>query len=196
MNEKKSNSHASGGKVRQKWDSEGATYCWDIHLDKNHPANSIEKLRGYSKARGQSEAQDKDYLLRRKIGMLFQNAYFQRMTRIDFFVILSFNRYEKILTLYPTYYNVAELAHEEIYKKHGKWLDAIYQRIRSGGPIVDLLPKVKKAVTNKDQYLDIDRYDFKNVGQVYAHAANLHRYGHAPGAIENFIRGYKSKKGW
>lgn len=193
---KKKHEPHGGGKHKPKWSSEQATYCWDIWLDPNHPLNDVEKLRGYSKAIGQSEAQDKDYLLQRKIAMLFRNNYFERMLQIDFFLTNGLNQYEKILELYPRYYNIMELNHDVIWKKHGTWLQSLYERIKTGKGIEDIIPGVKRSVQNKDEFLDPNRREFKDIAQLYTYAAKLSQHGHAPGAVHHFIDTVKRKKGW
>lgn len=186
------------------WDWQHSTYYWKIYLNKNHPSNNpnIQFLTGYSKKIGQNEAQDKENLLRRKIFSLCRNGYFQKMLRIEFYQkvgeMLNNKTAPLILTVYPDYYNIAEQNHDIVFKKHGVWLQEFYYRLQTRQDITDMMPNSKDRNSNvkQDDYLNIHKYDFKNVGALYQHAAKLLNYGHAEGAVTHFIREYKSLKQW
>lgn len=187
-------------KLRQKWDTEFSTYFWQIHMDYKHVFNTTPMLTGYSKVRDQSEAQDKDYLLRRKICMLFKNGYFERMKRVEFFFktaeVMDKRKAEKILICFPKTYDIPEANHDIIFKKHGMWLKTFYELINSGQSIDDILPKVRREGVDKDQFLNVESHEFPSTGHLYAYAARLSAHGHPPGAVEHFIRQYKQRKGW
>lgn len=182
-----------------KWDTFYSTYYWVIHLDKNHPANTTEKLVGYSKRVGEHEAQDKDQLLKRKILNLFLNSYFKRMTRIEFFMRTEFaidkKRDPNILNLFPTHYDIPELNHDIVFKRWGVFLKDFYDRVNKNKSMDGILPKAR-GLKNPDDFLNTDNYEFKNVGQLYAHAARCITHGHPPGAVNDFILKYKILRGW
>lgn len=186
-------------KTRPGWDTEFSTYFWLIHLDLDHPYNNTDKITGYSKYRFQDEAQDKDYLLRRNIAMLFKRGYFERMHRVEFFQrvdpLLDKMRSPKILVCYPHHYDIPEFNHDVIYKKFGPWLHAFYECVNTGKAIDELIPAVKKGV-DKDEFINPFRFDFKSVAHLYAHATRLLRHGHAQGEVEAFIRKCKELKKW
>lgn len=182
-----------------KWDTFYSTYYWNIHLDLNHPQNSIEVLTGYSKKVGESEAQDKEQLLKRKIINLFLNSYFKRMFRIDFFMRTEFvidkKRDPKILVIYPDHYDIPEANHDVIYKKFGVFLKEFYDRIDQHRSMDGILPK-GRAFISGDQFLNPDNYKFKTVGHLYAHASRCSIHGHPPGEVEAFILKVKALNNW
>jgi hypothetical protein len=187
--------------IRQEWDTEFSTFWWIIHLNRSHALNSpsVERITGYSKYRNQSEAQDKEYVLKRKIAMLYKRGYFDRMRYVEFHYrqteVIDRNRDPLILFCFPHYYDIPPAHHDTIYKKFGSWLQLFYDRINKRAPIDDIVPAVRKG-TNKDDFIDPSKYNFADVAQLYAHAARLTRHGHAPGAVESFIKEYKSRRQW
>lgn len=188
-------------KIALKWDTTYATYYWKIFLDPKHSRNnpSVEHISGYSKVVLQSEALDIDNLLRRKIHNLLINGYFPRMKRIEFWQRKNFciNKSEdpKILILYPTHYDIPEDNHDVIFKKHGVWLKEFYDAYLNNRSTEHLFIKGKKPMSN-DEFLNIHRFNFNGLPQLYSHAARLLTHGHPEGAVNDFIRKYKELKQW
>lgn len=194
---------ANNTPVRSQWDTQASTFFWLIHMNKKHPDNSpnVEKITGYSKYRNGFEAQDKDYLLKRKIGMLYTNRYFDRMTSCEFYLnnsgILDKKHAPRILVCYPHHYNIPVEQHDEMYKRFGVWLEEFYNCIRKGDSIEKIIPSVRTGKKmNRDHFIDPSNFSFANPGQLYTHAAKLHQYGHPSGAVEAFILKVKQTKGW
>jgi len=181
------------------WDTKASTYYWTIELDQNNPANTIPKISGYSKVEGQNEATDKANMLKRKILNLYTNGYFKRCVRIDIYqntgVYIDKKLDPCILNLYPTSYNIPTQNHDVIYKIFAPFLNEFYQRINANKSLDNILPVYRK-IKSQDQFLDIHAYNFKNIGQLYSHAARLSINGHPEGAVSNFIKMYKDKQKW
>jgi len=191
-------------KTREKkgsWDVFESTYYWIIYFDITNPANTAESITGYSKKIGQREAIDKDYLLKKKIVNLQKNGYLipQRVNRIEIFIrigaFIDKRTDPKILTLYPTHYVIPELNHSSIDKKWGAWLKSFYQRVINNLSLEDILPTYRRP-NSTDDFLDVTKYNFLTQAHLYTHVAKLYKYGHPPGAIENFINKYKEIKRW
>lgn len=184
-----------------KWDKANSTYYWHIYLNPLHTANNptVEYLTGYSKVEYQSEAQDKEALLKRKIFTLYQYGYFDRMKKISFFARIDTMVNKSvdpcILELYPTYYNIPEANHDIVYKKWGIFLHDFYDRINTKKSMDGLLPRTTKGA-NKDTFLNVNNYNFKDIAQLYAHSTRCLRHGHPQGMVEDFIRRYKTLKNW
>lgn len=183
-----------------KWDTFYSTYWWNIYLDPEHPDNTTERLTGYSKKEGESEAQDKDQLLKRKILNFYLNGYFKRIKYIEFFLraenMIDKKRDPKILLIYPDHYDIPEMNHDVIFKKFGAFLHDFYDRVQHNKDMNAMLPKGNKKITSKDDFLNTEKQFFKSIAHLYAHAARLLRYGHAPGEVEAFIQRYKQLKSW
>lgn len=184
---------------RGTWDTMYSTYFWKIHLDKTDPRNTAECLTGYSKMLNESEAQDKDYLLKRKIVNLFTNGYLTKATRIEFFArvgtVVDKSKDPNILIVYPTHYDIPELNHSVIYKKFGVWLTDFFYRINNKKSMDDILPAIRKP-KSKDDYMNIERHQFSTVAQLYTYSAKLLVHHHPQGEVDNFILKYKQKRGW
>lgn len=181
------------------WDTIYSSFYWQINLNRAHEFNTAEKLTGYSKRVGESENQNKDLLLKRKIVNLLLNGYFNRMNSIEIFQRTEFcidkKRDPKIIILYPTHFDLPELNKELILKKYGAWLKQLYDFIQQKKDVRDLLPANKKPVS-KEEFLNINRYHFTSVAQLYSHAARLLVNGHAEGQVNHFINSYKQLKNW
>lgn len=190
-------------KSRPQWDTLHSSYFWIIYLNPNYEGartNTTDKLTGYSKRVGESENQDKDQLLKRKIINLFQNSYLDRSLKIEFYARTGFaidkSKDPLILTLYPTYYDIAELNHEAVLKRFGVFLKQFYdEKTKTAPDFKKLLPGARKMVS-KDEFLNIDKYDFKTLSQLYGHATRLLTHGHPIGEVNHFINEYKARKQW
>lgn len=187
-----------------KWDTKGSTYYWIITLDPNYQQdgkyiNSVNVLTGYSKVESQHETTDKVHLLKRKIITLYTNGYLKRAIKIQFFkntgVYIDKNLDPNFLTIYPNKYDIASHNHDAVYKQFGTFLDTFYDKISKNESLDNVLPVYKKAKTH-DDFTNPNNYDFKGIGQLYAHASRLSLNGHPAGVVEHFIREYKIKKGW
>lgn len=184
-----------------KWDTEHSTFYWRIYLDPNHAQNNpdVKHLDGHSKQRHQKENSDLVILLRRKIINLHNNGYFKRMQRIaikqktDF--AIDKRKDPTILILYPTHYEIPPLNQATILKLHGSWLERFYECINKNLSMESLLPTGRKIVS-QDQYLDITKFHFRNIAQLYSHAARLLLNGHPEGSVNHFIERYKELKKW
>ena len=182
------------------WDKISASYYWVIYLNPNHKHNHVESLTGYSKVYDQREREDKTELLKSKILMLFQNDFLnpERVLKIDIFQradeLVNKKTDPLILTLYPDHYNINKLNETLILNKYGQFLEEFYKRLRLKLSMEGLVMSKRKP-TNKDEYLNPSK-EFKSLQQLYSYAANLLRYGHAPGAVEQFIFKVKTRYNW
>lgn len=190
----------STNKAAGYWDTLTSSYYWNINLNPLHPQNTTPLLVGYSKKVNQSEAQNKEQLLKRKILNLYNNGYFDRCKSIELFMrvdaIINKKLDPCIIVLYPTHYDIKELNHNIIYKKFGSFLNEFYERIKLKKDLADLLPNTRKLYKSNDDLFKIELYNFANVGQLYTKAANFLRYGHPQGIVEDFINKYKTSKNW
>lgn len=184
---------------RGTWDTIYSTYFWKIHLDKDNPNNLAESLSGYSKKIGENEAQDKEYLLKKKIVNLYTNGYFTKATHIQFFCkvgpLIDKSRDPKIITLYPTHYVIEQFNFEIVNKKWGRWLTDFYFRINNNKSLDDILPALRRP-KSKDDYLDITKQHFTSEAQLYNYCAKLSLHGHPPGEVKHFIEKYRELRKW
>lgn len=186
-----------------KWDMMYSTFYWKIHLDPNYEWNGQRNFQpwlfGYSKVCFQSEAEDKDYLLRKKIFNLFTNSYFKKMLKIEIWMrvdpIVDKKRDPKILILYPKHFDIPEDNYDYTYKRHGNFLHEFYDCLNAGKSVEHLQPKANNSV-NKDEWLNIHKWNFSDVKALWAHANRLIYNGHPEGAVKHFMSEYKSLKGW
>lgn len=184
-----------------KWDKANSTYYWHIYLDRMNTSNNpnVEYLVGYSKVEYQSEAADKEALLKRKIFTLFNYGYFKRIKKICFYARIEsmVNKHTDpcILILYPSHYDIPEMNHDVVYKKWGQFLHDFYDRINANKSMEGILPRSTKG-GNADDFLKVENYNFKDVAQLYAHSTRCLRHGHPQDRVEDFIRRYKSMKNW
>lgn len=184
------------------WDIFYSSYYWIINLDPKHPTNTTDRLTGYSKKVNQSENQDRELLLRRKIVNLFLNGYLNRATSIQIFArkgdIIDKRTDPQILVLTLNSYSFGAAYEQTMLKLHGQWLENFYSLIRRKAPDSDyknLVPIQRKPVS-KDEFLNVSNYSFTSIDQLYSHAARLARHGHAEGQINHFIHTYKQLKNW
>lgn len=186
-------------KVKKTWDTHYATYYWNIFLKPEY-CNGATVLTGYSKKCEQNEAQDKIMLLRKKIVSLYTNGYLLKSERIEFFMRKDFvinKRIDpKILILQGSNYNFPEESHEYMFKNHGEFLKNFCYEITRAKPDLELLVPRSRKMANQDDFLNVQKCSFQNEGQLYSYASRLINYGHAPGAVNNFIHQYKSLKNW
>lgn len=184
---------------RGDWDKIYSSYYWKINLDPKVPTNRVPDITGYSKKIDEQEAQDKDYLLRKKIINLYTNGYFTKATHIEFYqrtgIVINKNSDPKILVIYPTHYAIPDLNFALINKKHGRFLTEFYDRLKTGKDLSDLLPAIRR-VKSKDDFLDIHKQDLPTESHLYNYAARLSLHGHPSGAVTNFINSYKEMKRW
>lgn len=187
-------------KKQLNWDKISASYYWVIYLNPNHKHNHVETLTGYSKVYDQREREDKSELLKSKILMLFQNDFLnpERVNKIDIYQradeLVNKKTDPLILTLFPDHYNINKLNEAIILNKYGQFLEEFYKRVRYKLSMEGLVMSKRKP-TNKDEYLNPAK-EFKSLQQLYSYAANLLRYGHAPGAVEQFIFKVKARYNW
>lgn len=179
------------------WDTLYSTYFWKINLDPL--SNDVEYLMGHSQKMGEREAQDKDYLIRKKIINLYNYGYFNRSLSIEIYQragsVIDKRTDPMIIKLYPTHYVLPELNFSVINKRHGRWLTEFYDRINNGKDLTDILPAIRKA-PSKDEHLDIHKQHLPTIVHLYRYSARLSLWGHPSGAVEDFIRKYKELKGW
>jgi len=190
-------------KTRPQWDTVHSSYFWIITLNPNYHGarpNTTDKLTGYSKRVGESENQDPDALLKRKIINLYTNSYLDRCTKIEIFTRVGFviNKATdpRLMTLYPTYYDIDELNHASVLKRFGVFLKAFYDEKTKVTPDFKKLLPGSRQMKSKDDFLNPDKYNFTNPAQLYGHASRLLTHGHAPGEVDHFIREYKTRKKW
>lgn len=185
-------SQTASSQRRGNWDVFHSTYYWILDLDQRDPRNSALKLTGYSKKVGENEAQDKDQLLRRKIVTLFQHGYRTRCTCIHFYKstghLVNKNTDPCILKLFPNHYEIPESEHDYMFKLHGKFLKDLYYAIKINADLSTLVPtRSQRILPDNDQYLNPDRYSFKDLSELYAHAARCLKHGHEQGHVDYFI---------
>lgn len=182
------------------WDKISASYYWVIYLNPEHKHNHVEKLTGYSKVYDQREREDKQELLKSKILMLFQNDFLNpdRVLKIDIYQradeLVNKKTDPLILTLFPSHYVINKLNEVYILNKYGAFLEEFYKRVRAKLSMEGLVMSKRKPV-NKDEYLNPLK-DFKSLQHLYSYSANLLRYGHAPGQVEQFINKVKARYNW
>lgn len=186
-------------KKAHNWDRLKSSFYWKINLDEK--TNDVKDFTGYCKIVGQSEAQDKEYLLKSKICMLYKYGYLNPSKTLSIEIyerttnIIDTKLDPKIIILYPTHFDIPQLNHDLIYKKFGRFLTDFYDDIKNNRDVYLRLASRKKP-TNKDEFLNINRIEFRSVQHLYQYAARLCDYGHANGAVEDFIFKVKSKYNW
>lgn len=187
------------------WDTKEASFYWNIFLDPNYISpegykNKISLMTGYSKKIGQSENLDRTRLLEVKLMNLHSNGYFTKALRIDWYMRHA-NYINKatdpcILQTFAKSYTIPVQNHEFVFNKWGKFLENFYYRVNNNLSLEGLVKKDYKKQISKDWFIDPANFNFKDVGQLYKHAATLSTQGHPDGAISAFIVKYKTLKQW
>lgn len=180
-------------------DKLNSTYWWEINLDHRHPRNynyKVETLSGYSKFQGHDEAKDKVEMLQRKILMLATNGYFERSKYILIYkragTFINKSSDKLLLTLLPKDYilpteNVGKMPKTVIF------LSKLYDCIKTGKEIKYLLPK-PRSTFNKDEFFEIERYNFPSRIHLYAWAEQKIKDGHSFLQVQNFVVKYSEQK--
>jgi hypothetical protein len=184
------------------YDKMQSTYYWKILLNQNNNDNHVEHLTGYSKKRGQDEAQDLVYLLQSKIIMFQQNNYLNknRVDRIEIFKreteIINKKTDPCLIILFDKTFTIPVSNHQEyVLKTFGKFLNDFYKCVIENRNTADLIRSKKKPVS-KDDFLNPDRVPFRNIQHLYSYSVRLLDNGHATGQVNHFINQVKSKYNW
>ena len=186
-------------KKQIQWDKLFSTFYWKIYLTES---NEAEIFNGYSKVLNQAEAQDKDYLLTSKIVMIHKYGYLNpsRVKKIEFFFrsgdMINQRNDLLLLELMPDRYNIPQGPNQQwILKKFGVFLEQFFIAIRKGENPQTILKSRKKPVNN-DDFLNIDRIEFRDLQHLYSYSVRLLNHNHPPGIVEQFIFKVKSKYNW
>lgn len=176
-----------------------STWWWEIELDHSHPRNynpKVTTLYGYSKLQGHDEARDKTQMLMKRIIMLATNGYFERSKYIIIYKrggnLINKSQDRIVCTLLPKQFNIPV---ENIGKmpKMTKFLTDLYDHLATGKNIKNLLPKADEKFS-KDEYFNIDRYNFQTQAHLYMWAEQKVKDGHSFGQVQSFVAKYISKK--
>ena len=81
----------------------------------------------------------------------------------------------------------------QLYPGLVKFLKDLYDYLKTGKNIQNLLPK-DEIKFSKDQYFDINRYNFPSRSHLYAWAEQKIKDGHAFAQVQNFVYKYTQNK--
>ena len=188
-------------KKSHRWDKAQSTYYWKIYFNLNNPNNHVADITGYCKVLGQDEAQDKIYLLQSKIEMLRQKDYLNhnRVTRIEVHQrvdeIINSKTDPVILILFPTHYDIPLQNREYVIKNFGSYLEQFYKLFLQNQSTQSLI-RARKQPRSKDDFLNPDIKQFRNLQQLYSYSARLLDNGHPVGAVNHFITQVKTRNNW
>lgn len=190
-----------------KSDKLNSTYWWIIKLDPNHPENyneNVKEITGYSKREGHDEARNKSELLKKKVLMLHSRGYFEKSTKITFYLrngeFLDKNNSIMLIELTKKDYGINNRIYSDkefynaIYKKSGLilFLDRFYHAISNNGDLKELLPD-SKPKGSKDDLFDVAKHYFHTRKQLYTYCQKLIDNKHPYEAVMNFQRKYEQR---
>lgn len=180
-------------RIATKWDKIFSTYYWIIYLDPAHPQNNprIQYMRGYSKAEKQSEARDKDYLLKSKVINLAKHGYLDKCTHIEMKRRTGNTINESIdKVIFTLYKKDFKIPPEHLDKSSFiRWLEDLYQAHRKDKNFDGLLSKPKTDFSQDDLF-KIEKYKFATLRQLIAQCDRFINFGHPKGMVEGFYTKY------
>lgn len=186
-------------KKKKIWDDQFSTFWWVFDLDRNHPQNSpkVNPMPGYSKKMNQSEALDKEYLLRKVIGMMIRHGYHSRSHQIDIYkrvgTIINKRSDLLLVTLFADNFLINEvLIGKPGYGPLCLYLKELYERIGSGQVPQPTGPPMNTAVSKEDR-LNIDKIYLASSGDLEVYCLRLSHDGFPAAQIQRFKRQYLEK---
>jgi hypothetical protein len=174
--------------LKNKPDSEYATYWWDIHFNSTQKAS---KMRGYSKFIGQPENTCKDAVLRRVVRMFSNHNYLERVLYIEIHkrdnVIIQLDKDPVVLTLYPDAWEWADVTSDTA-QANNKFVKDVYA-IRAGDKNIKLQP-LPRSTNSRDNLLDAHKRNkfFRSLDQLTDECLKLVKSGMPQGHVTNFFK--------
>jgi sugar diacid utilization regulator len=174
--------------IKNKADSEYATYWWDIHFNSTQKAT---KMRGYSKFIGQPENTCKHAVLRRVVRMFSNHNYLERVNYIEVHMreasIVQLDKDAVVLTLYPDSWEWADVT-SEIAQTNNKYVKDVYA-IRAGDKTVKLQP-LPRSENSKDNLLDATKRNkyFRSLDHLQEECIKLTKSGLPSGHVTQFFK--------
>gem|GEM_PF-2637527 len=185
-----------------KFERNGSTYTLHWWSQNDPDLFKHKKLVGYSKPVGQSEPDDKQYLLKSIIRRFRNNGYFSRMARLDVYRNFSDENVHSqlFLTMWRNHYQL-HMYGDQVWLV--QYLNEFYQDPTAtygdqSNPFPTKQPKVYDVMTPVNGLFPKQTMDdirkvannirFQNVEQYSAYIKNLEHQQYPPGMIKEFTR--------